>query len=88
MKKFFTLIALFAISTCAVMAQNQILNGGFEDWGVDKGNTPKVEKLFLPRFQNHATGIHSVVHQVVGLLQQAIIASSVRMPIAVSIVLV
>ena len=33
MKKFFTLIALFAISTCAVMAQNQILNGGFEDWG-------------------------------------------------------
>lgn len=41
MKKFFTLIALFAISTCAVMAQNQILNGGFEDWGVDKGNTPK-----------------------------------------------
>ena len=40
MKKFFTLIALFAISTCAVMAQNQILNGGFEDWGVDAGNTP------------------------------------------------
>ena len=41
MKKFFTLIALFAISTCAVMAQNQIQNGGFEDWGLDAGNTPK-----------------------------------------------
>lgn len=40
MKKFFTLIALFAISTCVVMAQNQILNGGFEDWGVDKDHTP------------------------------------------------
>jgi len=43
MKKFFTLIALFAISTCAVMAQNQILNGGFEDWGRDAGNTPDQE---------------------------------------------
>ncbi len=45
MKKFFTLIALFAISTCAVMAQNQILNGGFEDWGVDKDNTPTSGKV-------------------------------------------
>lgn len=43
MKKFYTLIALFAISTCAVMAQNQILNGGFEDWGRDAGNTPDQE---------------------------------------------
>ena len=41
MKKFFTLIAVFAISTCAVMAQKQILNGGFEDWGNDKENTPE-----------------------------------------------
>ena len=41
MKKFFTLIALYAISSCAVMAQDQILNGGFEDWGLDKRNTPK-----------------------------------------------
>ena len=29
MKKFFTLIALYAISSCAVMAQDQIQNGGF-----------------------------------------------------------
>ena len=41
MKKFFTLIALYAISSCALMAQDQIQNGGFEDWGLDAGNTPK-----------------------------------------------
>ena len=40
MKKYFALVALFAISSCAVMAQDQILNGGFEDWGVDKDNNP------------------------------------------------
>ena len=41
MKKFFTLIALYAISSCAMMAQDQIQNGGFEDWGLDAENTPK-----------------------------------------------
>ena len=50
MKKFFTLIALYAISSCAVMAQDQILNGGFEVWGVDEEKTPKDGEVSEPRY--------------------------------------
>ncbi len=53
MKKFFTLIALFAISTCAVMAQNQILNGGFEDWGkYDVNSTSAAEPRYWHSFSS------------------------------------
>ena len=57
MKKFFTLIALFAISTCAVMAQNQILNGGFEDWGkYDVNSTSAAEPRYWHSFSS-ASGL-------------------------------
>lgn len=53
MKKFFTLIAVFAISTCAVMAQNQILNGGFEDWGnYDVNSTSAAEPRYWHSFSS------------------------------------
>jgi len=53
MKKFFTLIALFEISTCAVMAQKQILNGGFEDWGnYDVNSTSAAEPRYWHSFSS------------------------------------
>ncbi len=50
MKKFFTLIALYAISSYAVMAQDLIQNGGFEVWRVDEGKTPKDGEVSEPRY--------------------------------------
>ena len=53
MKKFFTLIALFAISSCAMMAQDQILNGGFEDWGdYDVNSTSAAEPRYWHSFSS------------------------------------
>jgi len=57
MKHFFTLFALFAISSCAVMAQDQILNGGFEDWGkYDVKTTSAAEPRYWHSFSSASGG--------------------------------